>query len=83
MARRERMQRKGNHSWMRGNKFLWQQNMQEWNLLKFPAFMEESPGQSRNSSSKKDRSTTHLTVHFSLANILSIRASMSFYKNAL
>lgn len=35
MARRERMQRKGNHSWMRGNKFLWQQNMQEWNLLKF------------------------------------------------
>lgn len=47
------------------------------------AFMEESPGQSRNSSSKNDRSTTHLIVHFSLANILSIRASMSFYQNAL
>lgn len=45
--------------------------------------MEESPGQSRNSSTKNDRSTTHLKVHFSLANILSIRASMSFYKNAL
>lgn len=45
--------------------------------------MEESPGQSSNSSSKKDRSTTYLMVHVSLASILTIHAFTSFYRNAL